>query len=124
MNSCSEQFARVAKEAREDREFPPFKTMMLAQFSSLAERAGRFIARMCDRDRGIVLENALTLAWTLRDEFDPTTIDLVHYWDECLQGAIHMQRYWFVRGFDGWHRASSETICSIFGLPALLSEDV
>lgn len=123
-NDCSAQYERVADEAAEEgKEFAIFKALFLAQFASLAERAGRYISRMCNRDRGLVLENALTLAWTLRDEFNPSTITLHMYWDQCLQGSVRMQRAWFVRDFDGWHRATSEEICSMFGLPALL-EDV
>lgn len=123
-NECSAQFERVADEAEDEKEFAIFKALFLAQFAALAERAGRYVSRMCNRDRGIMLENALTLAWTLREEFNPSTITLMMYWDQCLQGAVRMQKAWFVRDFDGWHRATSDDICSMFGLPAFLSEDV
>ncbi|HZT03654.1 MAG TPA: hypothetical protein VFA39_15445 [Steroidobacteraceae bacterium] len=119
----TEAFERLAREAMESMEFAAFQEMMLKQFGMLAERSGRYISRMCNRDRELVLENALSLAWTLREEFNPAKIDLIHFWDECLQGAIRMQKHWFVRNFDGWRRTSSDVICSVFGLPAYSEED-
>lgn len=124
MNDCSPQFERVATEAAEQKDFAAFKRVFLSQFSVLADRAGRYISRLCNRDRAMVLENALTLAWTLREEINPMMISVLRYWDECLQGAIRMQRTWFVRAFDGWQRVTSEDICSVFGLPAFVVEDV
>lgn len=115
-DECSAGFEKLATEAASEKEFPAFKAAMLGQFPVLADRAGNYITGMCQRDQVMVLENALALSWQLREEFNPTHMSLVYYWDKCLQGALGLQRFWHVRWFDGWRRRSSEYLCRMHGM--------
>jgi hypothetical protein len=100
------------------KEFEVFRATMLAQFARLAEQAGRYVSRMSNNDRGVVLETALNLAWDLREEFNPTERTLLYYWDECLRGAIRGRNFWRLRYFDRWETVPAERI----GVPLLMPE--
>src|SRR6478609_1433355 len=87
-----------------------FEELMTAQFSRLAEQAGKYIAQMSPRDRETILQNALDTAWSNYDSFNPTRTSLLVFWDDCLQEAVLLREFWVVRSFDRWALRRSNSL--------------
>jgi hypothetical protein len=115
VQSKRERNLAKSKLSRED-----MRELMLSNFARLAEQAGVYISRMSNRDREIVLETALNLAFTLVDEYNPKKMSVLVYWDECLRGALRGRKTWRLRFFDRWE---SHDVLNFFGPIKMPSED-
>ena len=96
-----------------DQEYDAFRAMFLAEFARLAEQAGRYISRMDNDDRELVLATALHLAWVNRRDFRPRRHQLLIYWDDALRAALKQQATWSLRHLSGWHVFTHEEMLAL-----------
>lgn len=93
-----------------------FRTLFVSQFARLADQAGTYVGRMCRRDREIVLEGALSMAWDMRDKLQTRKMTIVYFWDQCLKAVVQARNYWTVRHFDRWTLKPSRFIGAEIGV--------
>lgn len=73
----------------------------------LAERAGRFVGRLSNKDKDALLRVALDQFWETRDQIN-TTQDLLSLWIEALQYSARRRPRWrcWWSGRDEWIKSS------------------